>query len=266
MPARFSKRQHLEMNQAAWDAAHRLWFERVGPDWHQKYRDGHIALTEEERVLLGDVTDLDVLQLSCAGDANQAFSLANMGARVTACDFSPVAIEIARENARKIGLDVRFVVVDSQRLSTLDACRFDLVFADYNLYYYEDLTGACENWFRVLRPGGRLLVHETNPLTSRCLEASDSGLKIIWAYDDRSPEYYSAAESHIYRLGNLGLEAVEFHHTMADVVNAVVQAGLSIEKMVETTYQKDEDSPDFASMVGLPKDYFIAARKTPAAE
>ena len=120
MSKKFNQEQHLEMNRLAWDDAHRFLAEKRRNDlnWGEEFKDGGGTFTKTELQLLGDVSGLDVLQLSCAGDASQAFSLANLGANVTACDFSPVAILDARKNAEKLGLDVTFVVDDSQRLAT----------------------------------------------------------------------------------------------------------------------------------------------------
>ena len=98
--------QHLEMNRRAWDDAHRHLARkrRAMPEYGRLFMNGSGTLTRTEHQLIGDITGLDVLQLSCAGDASQAFSLANMGAKVTACDFSPVAIEEARGNSQTLGI------------------------------------------------------------------------------------------------------------------------------------------------------------------
>ncbi|NKB72294.1 MAG: methyltransferase domain-containing protein [Candidatus Latescibacteria bacterium] len=135
MPAKYSAQQHLEMNRKAWDQGHQYLAakRRKNPAWGDIFRSGGTRCTATEMELLGDITDLEVLQLSCAGDARQAFSLANMGAQVTACDFSAVAIEEARGHAADFGLDVRFAVDDSQQLATFKENQFDLVHADGNL-------------------------------------------------------------------------------------------------------------------------------------
>jgi len=268
--SKYSKEQHLKMNQAAWDEAHRFMAakRRKNPNWGDEFRDGGGLFTDMEIELLGDVSGLDMLQLSCAGDANQAFSLANLGAKVTACDFSPVAIEDAKENAVKIGLDVSFVVDDSQRLSSFKEGQFDLVHADYNLYFYEDLPIACHNWYRVLRTGGRLFVHEWNSVT-RCLkeDKTSGSLKVTRSYDDRTPEYSP------FRVWDFvsELEAVEFHYTMADILNAIIQAGFAIEKMSERTrenfimetrkVENVKENAEGTAKARLPHDYFLVARK-----
>ena len=127
MSSAYTKEQHLEMNRTAWDDAHRIAAVKMrnNPNWGEEFQDGGVPFDDTELALLGSIQGLDVLQLSCAGDASQAFSLANMGAKVTACDFSSVAIKTAKENADRIGLAVRFVVDDSQLLSTLKASQFD---------------------------------------------------------------------------------------------------------------------------------------------
>jgi SAM-dependent methyltransferase len=255
------KQQHVHMNRRAWDAAHPGWFAaNTDPNWHQNFRDGAVELDCAELELLGDVEGVEVLQLSCAGDASQAFSLANLGAKVTACDFSPAAIEIATENARRIGRDVRFVVDDSQQLSTLEDGAFDLVFADYNLWYYEDLPTACRNWYRVLREGGRLVLHEHHPITVWCVEedGTEDRLRVLRSYDDRTPEYYRCGDDvGPFSHGDPELEAVEFPHTMADIVTAIAQAGFVIKKMVERMGEEGEDPPKRK----LPYDFFVLARR-----
>ena len=108
MAPEYSKDQHLEMSRTAWDEGHRYLAakRKKKPNWGDEFSDGGTTFSDTETELLGGVSGLHVLQLSCGGDASQAFSLANMGAQVTACDFSPVAIEEARENAVTLELDV----------------------------------------------------------------------------------------------------------------------------------------------------------------
>ncbi len=63
---------------------------------------------------------------------------------MTACDISPVVIEIARANAEFIGLPVTFEVTDAQTLDPIAEESFDIVYASY-LMWFEDVRLACEN-------------------------------------------------------------------------------------------------------------------------
>ena len=266
MTAKYTKQQHLEMNRAGWGEGHRYLAarRRKGPDWIGKFRDGGTTFTEREVELLGDVASLDVLQLSCGGDASQAFSFVNMGANVTACDFSPVAIEEAKQNAARVGLAVRFVLADAQRLSTIGDGASDLVHADGNLWYYEDLPTACRNWYRVLRANGRLFLHENHPLTLWCLEAdeTDGSLRVVRSYGDTRPEYspfqiddFVSKESH----------EVEFPHTLADILNAIAQAGFVLEQMVECNLSQAGFPIEGLNQSAekLPHNFYVIARKVP---
>jgi SAM-dependent methyltransferase len=158
---------------------------------------------------------------------------------------------------------VCFIVDNSQHLSTFKACQFDLVHADYNLWQYEDLQTACHNWYRVLRNGGRLLLHEGHPITHWCLaETKTAGiLKVVRNYDDRTPAYaYSTDDdAGALKLIDPELQWVEFPHTMADILNAIIEAGFVIEKMIERV---QETSYSYGAAKGvLPADFFVIARK-----
>jgi ubiquinone/menaquinone biosynthesis C-methylase UbiE len=246
--------KHLDMNRTAWDTAHPDLRNRRRSDWADDIRRGESGRPPTEVSLMGDVCGLDVMQLSCAGDATQAFWLANEGARVTACDFSPNAIDIAREHAADFGIDITFVVDDSQRLTTQADASFDWVHADYNTSYYEDLPLACRNWYRVLRPGGRLILHETHPMMN-CMDwqGDPPRLAVLRSYFDKSPEYY---DFHIKGL-QYDLPAVEFHKTLADLVNTVVDAGFLLRRMEEPP----GDEHGRYGFDGLPADVYLITQK-----
>jgi len=76
------------------------------------------------------------------------------------------------------------------------------------------------------------------------------------SYDDKTPEYYQFGISDFIAEE---LEAVEFPHTMADILNAIMQAGFVMEKMVE--YTAAQASFARQGMAGLPHDFFVIARK-----
>lgn len=215
-------------------------------------------LDDEVVELAGDVAGLDLLDTCCASDAKQAFSWANLGARVTACDIAPTAIEIARKNALHLGLDVKFHVADAQTLDPISDESQDLVFASY-LGWFEDIKLAVGTWDRVLRPGGRLLIEMDHPATN-ILENTDNGLTIDWPYFDRSPDLYEFTGTPL--AGKHGgwdrsMPIFWFHHTLADVLNTIVDSGLRIERVVERPYFPG-DAPS-----ELPDALSILARKPP---
>jgi len=210
------------------------------PKFHEHFKNGGLMLDDYVVELLGDVAGMDLLDVCCACDAKQAFSWANLGAKVTACDLSPEAIRIARENAKKIGLDVEFHVADAQTLVPIGDRSFDVVFATY-LCWFEDIPTACRNWLRVLRPGGRLLMHFHHPF-SRHLGAEGDALVPSRSYFDVSPSREDFTGTDLAgRHGGWGksVPCVEFHHTLTIVLNAALAAGFRLLRIDERCHAEE---------------------------
>ncbi|MBR8742304.1 class I SAM-dependent methyltransferase [Nocardiopsis sp. MG754419] len=79
------------------------------------------------------------------------------GVQLTGVDLSPVMLARARERARRRGLRVRLVEGDAQDLRFADAS-FDTVVCALSLCVIPDQRRALEQMWRVLRPGGLLLL------------------------------------------------------------------------------------------------------------
>jgi ubiquinone/menaquinone biosynthesis C-methylase UbiE len=75
--------------------------------------------------------------------------------RATATDISPGMLAALRKNASDLGLKVRTVECDAERLP-FDDESFDLVFGHAVLHHIPDLERGFAEFSRVLRPGGTL--------------------------------------------------------------------------------------------------------------
>ena len=237
------KQKRLELVRSAWDAYQPdyMGFQlRENPDFHKDLADGAVMLNPMVSEIAGDVRGQKLLDICCACDATQAFSWANLGAEVTACDISPVAIKIARENAELIGLPVTFDVADAQTLDLIEDEGFDIVFAHY-LMWFEDIQLACRNWYRVLRPGGRLLIDTWHPVTY-CLEDIDGRIVSARSYHDLAPDYREFDGTNVARRHG-GWEQtkpiVEFHHTIAEIMNAAIAAGFRLKRVEEPLWEAE---------------------------
>lgn len=76
--------------------------------------------------------------------------------RATATDISPGMLRTLEGNAKRLGLRVRTVATEAERLP-FDDEGFDLVFGHAILHHIPDLDRAFAEFHRVLRPGGTLV-------------------------------------------------------------------------------------------------------------
>ncbi len=108
--------------------------------------------------LLGDIADLDVLDVGC-GDGDLSVTLWKRHAQVSGIDASQAMIDAARTRARGQNADIAFTRARAEQLPFPDS-EFDVVVAVTILCFTEDAAGIFREMARVLRPGGRLVIGE----------------------------------------------------------------------------------------------------------
>ncbi len=224
-------------------SANRTWWDGAARDYYAEHGeflgDADLVwcperLREAEARLLGDVRDLDVLEVGC-GAAQGARWLLAQGARVTAFDVSRGQLDQAREIDRRTGCTgIGYLQADAQRLP-LRASSYDVVVSAFGaLPFVSDAPGTLTEIARVLRPGGRAVVSVSHPI--RWAFADDpgpEGLVVRQSYFDRTPYVEEDASGRaIY---------VEHHRTIGDWVRAVVGAGLLVVDLVEPEWPVDHE-------------------------
>lgn len=185
-----------EQNRKAWDEIHRR---------RSAAMEGRLGIPAQIRELLPEVAGKHVLHLQCATGESTA-ELVELGALVTAVDISPEAIELARERAP----DVAFVHADVHELPLeLHRGRFDLVFTGGGvLASLRDLDQWAAGIASALKPGGRLLLYDGNPITE-CVDP-------LGHWRDN---YFDRSEEHPWRF--------------EEIVEALTAAGLALTRLAE---------------------------------
>jgi glycosyltransferase involved in cell wall biosynthesis/SAM-dependent methyltransferase/GT2 family glycosyltransferase len=125
-------------------------FYDVGRDAYDRY---------DELLTIMATPGSTVLEYGC-GPAGRAFDLARGGAVVHGVDISPVAIGVARETAKRQGVEenTTFSVMDAEALD-LPARSFDVV-CGTSIIHHLDIDRAYREVARVLRPSGRAVFLE----------------------------------------------------------------------------------------------------------
>lgn len=135
------------------------WFQR-SPIWKQYVVE--IALDEFVR-LLGDRPQhfATVLDAGCgAGQTFEGIARRFAPQQITAIDIDPAMIPHAQASAAQCACPIDVQQGDLADLALADAS-FDLVLCHQALHHAEDQPAVLRNLFRVLRPGGTLLLAES---------------------------------------------------------------------------------------------------------
>ncbi len=83
-------------------------------------------------------------------------------AEVVGADFAPPMLELARQKAQKLGLEVPFVEADALHLPFPNQ-HFEAITIAFGFRNFADYTQALAELYRVLAPGGRLCILEFPP-------------------------------------------------------------------------------------------------------
>jgi len=98
----------------------------------------------------------DVLEVGC-GSGIAAQMLAEAGARLTAVDLTPWAVETTRKRLDAFGFEANVLEADAEALPFSDAS-YDLVFSWGVIHHSSDMDRALGELVRVCRPGGKLVL------------------------------------------------------------------------------------------------------------
>jgi len=202
---------------------------------------------------LGDLTGLDVVHLQCH-IGTDTLSLARLGGHVTGVDLSPASLEEARSLARRAGHRIDYVESDVYGApAALGGRRFDLVFTGIGaICWLPSIRRWAETVAELLRPGGRLFIRDGHPVLNAVLavnvgseHADRAQQPAITGPGGLTPalelSYFERAEALVWEdefsyVGNEPVgspRSMEWNHGLAEIVTAVMDAGLALESLVE---------------------------------
>lgn len=194
------------------------------------------GVVRDDAPSLGDLTGLRVAHLQCHLGTDTV-SLARLGAEVVGLDFSPSALEVARDLADRAGADVGFVRADVYDAVDALGDGFDLVYTTVGVVAW---LPSMTRWAKVvaglLAPGGRLYLRDGHPMLMTLDETRDDQQLVVTHPYFRRPEPQRWEDSSSYT-GEAGAVSspvcFEWSHPLSEIVQAVIDAGLVVTRLHE---------------------------------
>ncbi len=224
----------LAINRAVWDVVNADFTDRsataawAAPDitW------GLFKVPERQLGVLGQVADLDVVELGC-GSAYFSAWLARLGAHPVGVDLSPAQLETARRC--QLEFDVHFPLVEANAESVPLADEgFDLVLSEYGASVWCDPSRWVREAARLLRPNGRLVFLTNSVLVALCVPA-DEGLA-----SDRLCRPQRGMNRVHWDDGG-----VEYHPSHGDWLRMLNANGFVVDRLHELYASPDAEPPEY---------------------
>jgi len=217
---------YLNINKNAWNKRTKVHINSKFYDV-KSFKNGESSLNNIELEQVGNVAGKKLLHLQCHF-GQDTLSWARQGAKVTGVDLSTEAIEQANSLKLSLGLDADFIANDIYEFGNENVEKFDIVFTSYGvLCWLPDLS----HWARIIAnslaiDGEFHLVefHTFNDLLSG------------YSYFTQSEPDVEDEGTYTENCDGTKSKVVTWAHSLSEVINALIKAGLSIEHFNEYPY------------------------------
>ncbi|KOS57733.1 class I SAM-dependent methyltransferase [Rhodococcus rhodochrous] len=187
---------------------------------------------------LGDIAGLRGVHLQCH-IGTDTLSLERLGARMTGLDFSAASIEQARTLAETTKSTTQFVVADVYGATdVLPAGGFDLVYTGIGaLCWLPRIDRWADTVATLLAPGGRLFLREAHPVLWALDDERTDALVLRYPYFEQpDPVSWNDPDTYVHTDRPLTRTVThEWNHGLGEIVSALLDQGLRLERLVEHT-------------------------------
>lgn len=264
---------HHEMNRLSWNEGTKAHNSHKG-DQATFFRSGGCTLFPEELALLGGISGKSLLHIQC-NSGQDSLSIANhLDADVTGVDISDEAIRFARKLSCDSVITATFIRADIYDYFLNDETRYDIAFCSYGVIcWLSDLQAWGRGIASCLKSGGRFVLVDFHPAFSMFDEEwrlkYDYMGGISYEFESGIGDYValtgSAAEIEELRPGAHDFRnpypGVEYQWGIAELVMALVEAGLTLTHLAEYSYCNGfKPMPDMRDLGGR---RFAAAEHLP---
>jgi len=244
----------MENTNQYFDANKNLWNQRTtvhkDSDFYNLagFKAGENILTPIELNEVGDVKGKSLLHLQCHFGMD-TLSFSRMGAKCTGIDLSDDAIKLAQEINDELKLDAKFVCCNVLDTSVYIKEQFDIVFTSYGtIGWLPDLKPWAKMIAERMKPDGFFYIAEFHPVMWMF---DDDFTHIKYAYENQEVIVTENEGTYTDRNADIKGKEYSWNHSISEVLNALVGAGLKIEFFNEHMYSP---YPCFRNTVETEKD------------
>ena len=226
---------YFDGNRKLWDGYTRIHVNSAFYDL-PAFKKGKNALEPMDLEEVGAVVGKSLLHLQCHFGMT-TLSWARMGAVVTGVDLSGESIRTARSLAEELNIPARFIEANIYDLPAELEEQFDIVYTSYGvLNWLPDLKRWAQIVAGYVKPGGIFYLADYHPFS--------------WVFADETPQLeisYDYFYSQVLKMTTDGTyadqqarlehkDSYEWQHTMSEIINSLLQAGLQIEFLHEFSF------------------------------
>lgn len=210
----------------------------------EAFKKGKSSLMKYELHSLPNVAGKSLLHLQCHF-GQDTLSWARMGAKTTGIDLSDEAIKLAKSLNTELDLDATFHCCNVFDVNDHVTDTFDIVFTSYGVIgWLPDLKKWAQIIASRLKDGGIFYMAEFHPIVWM-FDYLQTPPVLRYAYN-QDEVIYEEYEGTYAEDGETKMISKEYawNHGMGDVINALIEAGLTIEFLKEHDASPYDVLPD----------------------
>jgi len=245
----------LAINRAGWNqVAERFYGGTALPNY------GPLAPTEETLQLLDPLHGTRVFELGCGSGHSLRYLAERGAAELWGLDLSTTQLAFATDLLQAYQPHLHLFASPMEVNPGVPLNSFDLVFSIYALGWTTDLSATLALVAAYLKPGGCFLFSWEHPVYS-CLGYADKQFIMAQPY---------MHEELVLLDSWCGVPIVQHKRTLATFINAVIQAGLQLEQLIEAEFNAELSKDSHADPARwysapraqmMPTSFIVKARK-----
>lgn len=238
---KLNKTTIIDTNKNYWDENADTWFGVTSlPEYGVQF------VTEKELELFGDVSGKTMLEIGCGSGHSLKYHADHDAGELWGLDLSVSQINNAKKHLSVYNYNPTLICASMEEESGIPKDYFDVVYSIYAIGWATDLTHVFKKISSYLKKDGTFIFSWKHPLHS-CVAVDEGNLIFKNSYFDEGYNTHEVDD----------MDIVLSSRKISTYINALVEAGFIIEKMIEQT---DEDT---LNLSGEMTDRSMKAQKLP---